>query len=350
MKKIMFVAAMACAVMVSCESKKEVADPTGKFEIVDKTIPWDGAGISANITSEYDWSISVANPEYLSVEPASGKGNSTVTLTIAKNTKNQAIPVNGNVTFTNEDKTLDIPFSFEIPVPSLEFGGTTYGVTYMKDGKYWMTQNLRYIPEGMTVYEPSKDNADAKIWYPATISLNEAGKYVATASTEAAVIAAQGLLYAPEYILGAAYSEEEFADVDQKNAICPEGWHIPTAQEWIDLVGACSDKDRTNEKAPYYSADLSGAPLEALNADGLNFLPYPYVNNNSYLCTVQNTDTTRIACGMNSMLYFLSSTGHKAKSNVQGYGAMITNNKTKTSVNVAYVNTNTGIAVRYVKD
>ncbi len=350
MKKLMFVAAMACLVMVSCNSEKEVAEPTGAIEIVDKTIPWDGASITANITTDYDWNISVANPEYLSVKPASGKGNETVTLTIAKNTTNQAIPVKGNLTLTNEDKTLVVPFNFEIPAPSLEFGGATYGVAYMKDGKYWMTQNLRYIPEGMTVYEPSKDNADAKIWYPAIISLNLEGKYVATPSDNAAIIAAQGLLYSPEYILGAAYSEEEFANVDQKNAICPEGWHIPTAQEWIDLVGACSDKEKTNENAPYYSADLSGASLEALNADGLNLLPYPYVNNNSYLCTVQNTDVTRIANGMNSMLYFLSSTGHKAKSNIQGYAAMITNNKTKTSVNVAYVNTNTGIAVRFVKD
>lgn len=353
MKKLLFVAAIASMALVSCDSKEEevVLDPTGTIEMSVKDIPWDGASIDANIVTEFEWSISIADTTVFQVVPSSGKGNTKVVATLAQNTTNQAIPVSATITFTNKDKKFEIPVLFAIPAPSLEFGGVTYGVAYMKDGKYWMTENLRYVPEGMEVYEPSKDNADAKIWYPAVIEQDAAsGKFVAAASKDEAVIAAQGLLYSPEYVLGGAYNDSvDFADAVYTTAICPEGWHIPTAQEWIDLVGACADKSKNNENAPYYSADLSGASLEELNKDGLNLLPYPYVNNTSYLCSVLNKDQARAYNGMNSMSYFLSTTGAVGK-NIQGYAAMITNNATKTSVNVAKANLNTGIAVRFVKD
>lgn len=351
MKKLLFVAAIASLAMVSCDDKEEtVLDPTGAIELTEKTIPWDGASVNADITTDFEWSIAVADTSLLKIEPAEGKGNAHVTVTLAKNTTNQAIPVSAVLTITNKDKKLEVPFSFEIPAPSLAFGGVTYGVTYMKDGKYWMTENVRYVPEGMEVFEPSADNKDAKIWYPAVIEQDAAsGKFVATASKDEAVIAAQGLLYSPEYVLGGAYSDTDFAENDHLPVFCPEGWHIPSAQEWIDLVGACADKAKNNEDAPYYSADLSGASLEELNKDGLNLLPYPYVNNTSYLCSVLNKDQARAYNGMNSMSYFLSTTGAVGK-NIQGFAAMITNNATKSSVNVAKANLNTGIAVRFVKD
>lgn len=358
MKKLLFVAAIASIALVSCEETEKIAaELSGKIEITDSIIPWSGASVNADITTDFEWSIEVADTSLLKVEPTSGKGNAHVTVTLAKNTTKQAIPVSATLSISNNDKNITVPFRFEIPAPSPEFGGVTYGVTYMKDGKYWMTENLRYVPEGMEVAEPSKDNANAKIWYPAVIEQDAAsGKFVAAASKDEAVIAAQGLLYSPEYVLGGAYSDSiDFAENDHLPVFCPEGWHIPSAQEWIDLVGACADKSKNNEDAPYYSADLSGASLEELNKDGLNLLPFPYVNNNAYGCSVLNVDSTRVYNGMNSLSYFLSTTGHysvndKGKITVQGYAGMITNNKTKTSVNTAYCSLNTGIAVRFVKD
>lgn len=350
MKRFMFLAAVAAFAMVSCGKE----DPTGALALSSADIPWDGAEVAATVTSEFEWSVEVSDATMLQVIPASGVGNTDVKVVLAKNTTNEEIPVSITVTFKNGDKTLVSPFEFVIPAPFLSFGGDTYGVTYMKDGKYWMTENLRYVPSGMTVYEPSAEAnaAGAKIWYPGVVTTNDAGKYVAVAGKEEAFIRAQGLLYNAQYILGAEYSKEEgFVDVDQSKAICPEGWHIPTAQEWIDLVGACADAARSNKNAPYYDADLSGASLDALNADGMNLVPFPYVNNASYLCTVLNKDESRTYAGFNSMLYFVSSTGSlSATGTVQGYAAMITNNATKTSVNVAKANLNTGIAVRYVKD
>lgn len=360
MKKLLFIAAMATFALVSCDPQEEekVLDPTGKIELSEAVIPFDGGSVNATITTNFDWSIEVTDTALIKVEPAQGKGNATVTVTLAKNTTNKAITTSAVMTVTNADKNISAKLDVVIPAPYLEFGGVKYAVTYMKDGKYWMSENLRYVPEGEQVYEPAAANTEAKIWYPATISYNDSTKkYVAAASQDSAVIAAQGLLYSPEYVLGGAYCDSvDFVDADYTTAICPAGWHIPSAQEWIDLVGACADSKKNNAEAPYYNSDLSGASLDSLNADGLNLLPYPYVNNNSYLCNVANLDSARVYNGMNSMSYFLSTTGYytvnakTGKVTVQGYAGMITNNKTKTSVNVARANLNTGISVRYVKD
>ncbi len=44
-------------------------------------------------------------------------------------------------------------------------GRVDYKTVTLKDGRTWMAENLRYVPEGKT---PSSDPAEeAGIWYPA---------------------------------------------------------------------------------------------------------------------------------------------------------------------------------------
>lgn len=234
----------------------------------------------------------------------------------------------------------------------ITYAGETYGFAKMKDGKIWMTENLRYIPEGMTVTPLSASytpDTSTGIWYPATFGISEANAAVVTPSNDASVIAAQGLLYTSSVALaGEPIPTADMEDCVNKRGICPEGWHIPTAQEWIDLVGACAATKYNNTSAPYYDAALSGADLSVLNADGFNFLPYPYINQGkSYLGSYLNKDSSREFYGYASMAYFHSSTGRSA---TQNYAAMITNNATKSSVNVSYSHLTNGIAVRCVKD
>ena len=133
MKKILMIAAVACVALTACDPEEEekVLDPTGAFALTEKVIPWYGGSINADITTDFEWSITVADTSLLKIEPSEGKENAHVTVTLAKNTTNQAIPVSAVLTVTNKDKKLEVPFSFEIPAPSLEFGGVTYGVTYM---------------------------------------------------------------------------------------------------------------------------------------------------------------------------------------------------------------------------
>lgn len=228
----------------------------------------------------------------------------------------------------------------------LLYAGEKYHIVTMADGNVWMADNLRYIPEGLTPKADFTDNSG--IWYPATVTW-DGSKATVAASTDPKVIKAEGYLYTEAVALnGAALPVTDFEDAENTQGICPDGWHIPTAADWIGLVGGCSDKNHTVTTAPYYDSKLSGASLEALNADGFNLLPYPYINQGkSYLGSVLNKDESNPYYAMSSMLYFASST---ARSDKQSYGAMITNNATKRSVNVAYNTLTNGVAVRCIKN
>lgn len=229
---------------------------------------------------------------------------------------------------------------------ALEYAGEKYHTVTMKDGRTWMAENLRYVPEGMT---PSLDPTNAAgLWYSAKLEW-DGTKAVITPTDDKEVIAAQGLLYKPSIALKCSnLPTGEFVDVEDPQGICPDGWHIPSAREWISLVGACSNKDYKDTSAPYYDKNVEGAQVNKLNEDGLNAFPYPYVNQSkAYIGLVTNKDSSKPCSFMSSMIYYASSTSHSA---TQTYMAMITNNATKTSVNVAYGFNTSGVAVRCIKD
>ena len=227
----------------------------------------------------------------------------------------------------------------------VEYDGYFYMSQKMADGNIWMTDNLHYVPEGMTVRADFTDNTG--IWYPGVLSW-DGTKATATASSDDFDVTVQGLLYTEEVALGCTLPTEDFVDAENTQGICPDGWHIPTAAEWIGLVGGCSDKSHTDTTAPYYDDKLSGAPLGALNDDYFHLLPYPYVNaGKSYQALVSNKDENHRYGLMNSMAYFASSTGRSDK---QSYAAMITNTAAKCAVNVAYNNLTNGVYVRCIRN
>lgn len=231
----------------------------------------------------------------------------------------------------------------------ITYGGADYDVVRMKDGKVWFAQNLHYVPEGMSVTELAASyTGGTGIYYPATFSV-ENGTAVVVPSSDSQVVETQGLLYTAAVALaGDTVPSADWEDCTDRQGICPDGWHIPTAQEWVDLLGGCAVAARNNVDAPYYVQSLAGADLAALNADGLNMIPYPYLNaGKTYLGTYLNKRTDSEYSVYASMCYFHSSTGRSA---AQSYSAMITNNNTKTSVNCAYNNRTNAVYVRCVKD
>ena len=119
------------------------------------------------------------------------------------------------------------------------YDGVKYNVVKMKDGKWWMAQNLAYLPEGCT---------------PAT-----------------EVVARNGYLYQAEVALGLKVGDlTSVADAQKLEAaqgICPQGWHVPTLQDIKGLVGKCAG-ETTNADAPYYSN--GDGLIKLLNADGFN--------------------------------------------------------------------------------
>lgn len=230
-------------------------------------------------------------------------------------------------------------------------GTEAYRTVTLKDGNTWMAENLRYVPSGKSVAELKDDYTGVEcdgIYYPAKLEVKD-GAAVVTPSSDLSVVLEQGLLYTSATAMnGETIPTTEFVDCDNTQGICPAGWHIPTAQEWINLVGACAATSHNNVSAPYYVQSLAGAALETLNKDGFNFLPYPNVNGGKkYLASYTNKRTDSPYNTYTAMSYFAASTGRSA---TQSFSAMITNNNTKTSVNCAFNNLTNGVAVRCIKN
>jgi len=165
-----------------------------------------------------------------------------------------------------------------------------YTVAKMKDGKWWMTQNLRYVPEGITVSD-DLNNVTAGVYYPIVVN---AGNTAAEFSKDITVIEARGYLYQAEVALGKKVGDlttvEQAQALDGAQGICPRGWHVPTAADITNLVGKGAGTTKTD--APYYYG--SNGSISLLNADGFNMDAFGMVS------IQDNTKTTGTLQGWNS--------------------------------------------------
>ena len=146
-----------------------------------------------------------------------------------------------------------------------------YTVAKMKDGKWWMTQNMRYVPEGITVSD-QLSNVTAGVYYPIVVNAEQTG---AEFSKDITVIEARGYLYQAEVALGLHIGDittlEQAQALEGAQGICPKGWHVPTKADITALVGKGSNIT-TNPEAPYY--DGANGSITLLNADGFNIEAY----------------------------------------------------------------------------
>ena len=224
-------------------------------------------------------------------------------------------------------------------------GGEEYKVVKMKDGRFWTAENLRYIPDGMSI-SATDFSTNTGIWYPV---VTKADKNIEP-STDPEIIKKQGYFYSYKVAFNKpeGYTFALNQDIDETRGICPEGWHIPTCAEAIALVGKCNDKTLTDPTAPYYNETDSRCDLAEINEDGINFLPYSYINNGkSYGNRVMNTAGVEAYQGMNSMDYYYTSTGRSA---TQVYSLMINNVAASTTLAVGFQNLTFGSHVRCIKD
>ena len=141
----------------------------------------------------------------------------------------------------------------------------TYRVVKMDDGKWWMAQNLAFVPKGFT---PSSDltKVTAGVFYP--LKVNEAKS---AAEFDLNGVASKGYLYQAEVALGLKVGDLKTVDAAQKlegaQGICPPGWHVPTSADILALVGKSATL-ATNADAPYY--DGANGSIVMLNQDGFN--------------------------------------------------------------------------------
>ena len=240
----------------------------------DNQISPEGATVKLTVEANASWTLRCdASDVNLDLDSGSA-GTSTVVATVP------ACPVfeGRTITFELTCRTAagGMSDSFKLTQKGgvLVYGGETYHAVKMKDGKWWMKENLRYVPAGMT---PSADVTAASngIWYPVVIDELTADKATVKFSQDDADIRANGYLYSSEVALGLKPGDmtaDNAATFEGAQGICPAGWHIPTKADIVALVGKTADKNDTNADAPYFDPALSGGSGSAalLNADGWN--------------------------------------------------------------------------------
>ena len=242
-----------------------------------------------------------------------------------------------------------------------------YTTVKLSDGSVWMSQPMRYVPDGYTV---STNPVEAShIWAPYTM-VNS----TATPSTEEAVVEKQGYLYDWQAIFGSEITVDNAASFEGKQGICPNGWHVPTRAEFIALCGYSvkgvnDDAIITDESAVLWDKAAGYGSVKQANALGWNqvFSGYRQKNNfsaaGSYMKTTvaaANTNDASFA-GMPAITYYASSTFNKANystgdnpqlTTMQFFGMMttFTNNYKDGRLSMAFVHDECGVQLRCIKD
>ena len=263
---------------------------------------------------------------------------------------------NGTLT---PDTTPDVPVApeFEEFADHFVYHGETYAIKEFKDGRVWMTENLRYVPEGHKISTDPADPAGT-IWAPYTSDGTNC-----TANTDPAFIKKQGLLYLHETAFGKEITPDNAASFEGTQGICPKGWHIPTHVEMVALVGKtnknAAGEDLSDPNAAYYDKDYDGSRVTTLNEVGWNFI-------RSGVRQMTSTTATPAyqAIATDNQLnltFYMSSTFYKAKflkddptvyTNIQFFGMMsaFTGAYPEGKVSVAYNNLLTASPVRCIKN
>lgn len=235
----------------------------------------------------------------------------------------------------------------EQPLTSITYQGETYKVAQLADGKYWMTENLRYVPEDLTVSDDL--NNLTGVYYPVTTDGTNM-------SFDKSAVAKAGYLYSADVAFGKTVTEDNYDTFGRVQGICPDGWHIPDFEDWFGLIGHTSNSKNIpdNTEAPYYDADLKGyGSIAKAEADGFTLPVTGCVN-----VADAAADTGKLngaVGGKMNFEYILGSSAYKLSpdddgslKNVQYYSLMT--NRNNGTLNVAYSGYRFGCAVRCVKD
>jgi len=140
------------------------------------------------------------------------------------------------------------PFMVESKKMTDPRDGQTYGIVKIGD-QWWMAENLNY-------YTPSGS------WY----YNNDSATYAAT----------YGRLYLPE----TATVENKTQNSDQPDCVCPPGWHIPTAEEWEQLIGYLGKYDLNGNDLKLPDSKFWVDTKNATNKTFFNAIPGGTVSNN----------------------------------------------------------------------
>jgi len=256
---------------------------------------------------------------------------------------------------------------------ALEYGGAKYQTVELPDGKRWMAEPLRYIPDGATVSDDPSDES-AKIFFPYTYSSIQRDTTVKSGKTTIKVtgvpeakkddgsIAKLGLLYTYEAIFGQEITAENYMMFEGAKGICPEGWHIPSRDDWFGLIGnslKCYGEGSApadDPSAAFYNKNYKGAKVASFNEAGFNFVlggaaSVSTARTYGTLPISDQNSTVEAWYGMPSLTYLASSTASPTFPNFMAVGTTFTSSAyPEGRVSIMQAKAATGLQVRCVKD
>lgn len=235
------------------------------------------------------------------------------------------------------------------------------------DGSVWMSQSMRYVPEGYSV--SSDPAAESHIWAPYTIVSG-----VPTPSTDADFVGKKGYLYDYQAIFGEEITVDNAASFEGKQGICPNGWHVPTRNEYLALCGSSvkgvnDEAAITKDDALLWDTAAGYGSVKKAKELGWNPELVGYRQVTKFGATGQyfknaiaaaNTNDEALA-GNPSITYFASSTFNKANydskeptklNTLQYFGMMTTFNGTYKDgrLSMSFVHSGCGMTLRCVKN
>ncbi len=380
MKKILLIislAALTIGLLSSC--KKDVP-------VSVSGVTLEPATLEISVDNDFKLTATVA-PENATNKTVSWSSDKTDVATVDNEGIVHAVtPGTANITVTTTDggKTATCVVTVVIPTDiEVEYGGVKYHAKLFGDN-YWFIENLRYVPSGYTVsnnYLESTSDKSKCIFYPAKQTGVDNNKITYEPGSEANTELNEkvGLLYNIYAYLQKTELPAPTDTVAHKayngaQGICPDGWHLPTHEEWNTLVSYSTKSDiwevrsGENDKALFYETynyDKNGTPtptshtsITKANECGFNFYP---------VGTITATNTAPFSTGvakapeefknMFSLTYFASSSicnlGSSTSPSIKSFGVMtIMTNDTNYShgrLSLAAVESSYAVSVRCVK-
>lgn len=258
-----------------------------KFSKSAHKVGYTGGEYKFSVSANFPWEITVEG-EGITVEPTSGvpveeeldpvtgkpveseddeqDAPGTITVTIDDYEGDTDREFILTVTARGDDATVTDQMTITQERPMLVVGNLEYPIKKMADGRWWMVQNLCYSQKGITI-----GDGRCGIWYPCSDNALEFDN-----TTEG--ILAKGLIYADFTVFNTNITSTTSKQQEGAQGICPKGWHIPTLNEMMALVGKCTDsKVPVNADAPYYDAAKGHGSLSKLEEGGFNTSMAGYV-------------------------------------------------------------------------
>lgn len=288
------------------------------------TADYIGGEYLFTVSSNFPWEITVDGD--IEVEPISGtneNGPDTITVTIPEYEGEIDRNFSLEVIATGDDAVVRDNLAITQTSPALTVGTRSYKIKKMGDGRWWMVENLCYFTKGITI-----NDGTCGVWYPCSDSANEADS-----STDG--IVNKGLLYSDAVAFNTNITSTTSKRQEGAQGICPDGWHIPTAAEFMRLVGKSTDSNlETITDAPYYDADRDCGSLSKLKEAGFVPAEAGYIDGSGagYKDGFTTKGYLESRKYINSSYFFCSS----AYSSTQWYALALTENTNRANLQMVF--------------